>query len=416
MKVMDNTFTLPESNITRSKQLLKDAVYAKKKKVSLHDRIFAYWFERLVYPQIWEDPVVDLKALNLQPTDHLITISSGGCNALSYLTVSPKKITAVDLNHTHVALVNLKIEAVKRLEYKDFYKFFGEAKSINNPRIYRQVLSPYLDQATRNYWEGGIKGFERIRMFEKGFYKFGLLGKLIGMIHLSAKLYRVKLDEILKQPSVEAQGKWFDENVAKIFDSRLVKKIMGSPFALYNLGIPPSQHSSLCEDRPSNMAQVLKERARKLATVDSINNNYFAYQAYGRGYDHTNPTNKPLYLQEHYFDLIRKNIDHLSIEQNNVLDALKRMPANSVDAVVLLDAQDWMSPEEISTLWTEITRTANPAARIIFRTAGAQSPIEAAIGEDLNRRWKRNHTKSDQLIHEDRSAIYGGFHLYELVA
>ena len=413
---MDNLTALPKSNLSRSKKLLKDAVYAKKKKVSLHDRLFALWFERLVYPQIWEDPVVDLKALKLQPTDHLITIASGGCNALSYLTASPKKITAVDLNHAHVALVNLKMEGIRRLEYKEFYKFFGEAKSINNPRLYREVLAQHLNPATRDYWEGGMKGFERIRMFEKGFYKYGLLGKLIGFIHISAKLYRVKLDELLKQPTVEAQAQWFDENVAKIFDSRLVKKIMGSPLALYNLGIPPSQHASLCEDRPETMAQVLKERARKLATIDNINNNYFAWQAYGRSYDHHNPTNKPLYLQEQHFELVRNNINRLSIEQNNVLDALKRMPANSVDAVVLLDAQDWMTPEEICTLWTEITRTANPGARIIFRTAGTSSPIEGALTADLNRLWKRNHATSDQLIHEDRSAIYGAFHLYELAA
>ena len=413
---MENLTALPESNVSRSKKLLRDAVYAKKKKASLHDRLFALWFERLVYPQIWEDPVTDLKALELKSTDHLITIASGGCNALSYLTASPKKITAVDLNHTHVALVNLKMEGIRRLGYKDFYRFFGEAKSINNPRIYRDLLAPQLDKATRDYWEGGIKGFERIRMFEKGFYKYGLLGRLIGLIHISAKFYRVRLDDLLKQPSIEAQGKWFDENVAKIFDSRLVKKIMGSPLALYNLGIPPSQHASLCEDRPESMAQILKERARKLATIDNINNNYFACQAYGRSYDHSNPTNKPLYLQEQYFELIRNNIDRLSIEQNNVLDALKRMPANSVDAVVLLDAQDWMTADEICTLWTEITRTANPGARIIFRTAGTSSPIEASLSTDLNRLWKRNHSKSNQLIHEDRSAIYGGFHLYEFAA
>lgn len=413
---MTNPISQPEASISRSKELLKNAVYANKKVISIHDRLFAFWFERLVYPQIWEDPVVDLKALNLKPTDHLITIASGSCNALSYLTASPKKITAVDLNHTHVALGQLKIEAFKQLTYKEFYRFFGEANSVNNPRIYRELLAPNLNRATRDYWEGGIKGFERIRMFEKGFYKYGLLGKLIGIIHIGAKLYRVKLDELLKQPSIEAQGQWFDDNVAKIFDSRLVKKIMGSPLALYNLGIPPSQHASLCGERPESMAQVLKERARKLATVDDINNNYFAYQAYGRRYDHSNPSNKPLYLQEQYFELIRNNIDRLSIEQNNVLDALKSMPANSVDAVVLLDAQDWMTADEMITLWTEITRTANLGARVIFRTAGAASPIETSLGKDLNQRWKRNHTKSDQLIHEDRSAIYGAFHLYELEA
>ena len=413
---MTNPITHPEASISRSKELLKNAVYANKNEISIHDRLFAFWFERLVYPQIWEDPVVDLKALNLKPTDHLITIASGSCNALSYLTASPKKITAVDLNHTHVALGQLKIEAFKQLTYKEFYRFFGEANSVNNPRIYREILAPTLNRATREYWEGGIKGFERIRMFEKGFYKYGLLGKLIGIIHIGAKLYRVKLDELLKQPSIEAQAQWFDDNVAKIFDSKLVKKIMGSPLALYNLGIPPSQHASLCEDRPESMAQVLKERARKLATVDNINNNYFAYQAYGRRYDHSNPSNKPLYLQEQYFELIRNNIDRLSIEQNNVLDALKSMPANSVDAVVLLDAQDWMTADEMITLWTEITRTANLGARVIFRTAGAASPIKTSLSKDLNQRWKRNHTKSDQLIHEDRSAIYGAFHLYELEA
>jgi S-adenosylmethionine-diacylglycerol 3-amino-3-carboxypropyl transferase len=136
-------------------------------------------------------------------------------------------------------------------------------------------------------------------------------------------------------PALKRREAGSDENVAKIFDSRLVKKIMSSPLALYNSGIPPSQHASLCEERPESMAQVLKERARKLATIDNINNNYFACQAYGRTYDHSNPTNKPLYRQEQYFDLIRSNIDSLSIEQNNVLDALKRMPARSVDAVVL---------------------------------------------------------------------------------
>ena len=84
---MDNLTALPKSNLSRSKKLLKDAVYAKKKKVSLHDRLFALWFERLVYPQIWEDPVVDLKALKLQPTDHLITIASG---CLLYTSPSPR--------------------------------------------------------------------------------------------------------------------------------------------------------------------------------------------------------------------------------------------------------------------------------------------------------------------------------------
>ena len=73
------------------------------------------WFDRLVYTQIWEDPIVDMNALQIKSTDHMLTIASGGCNALSYLMANPAKISVVDLNHAHIALNHLKIAALKTL-------------------------------------------------------------------------------------------------------------------------------------------------------------------------------------------------------------------------------------------------------------------------------------------------------------
>lgn len=58
--------------------------------------LFAFAFRGLVYPQIWEDPVVDLAAIEIKSYYHIVTIASGGCNVLSYLSESPAKITAVD--------------------------------------------------------------------------------------------------------------------------------------------------------------------------------------------------------------------------------------------------------------------------------------------------------------------------------
>ena len=60
------------------------------------DKAFAFAFRGLVYAQIWEDPVVDMQALALDADSRIITIASGGCNALSYLTGNPASITAVD--------------------------------------------------------------------------------------------------------------------------------------------------------------------------------------------------------------------------------------------------------------------------------------------------------------------------------
>jgi S-adenosylmethionine-diacylglycerol 3-amino-3-carboxypropyl transferase len=416
---MEYTTALPATKATRqrSKALLSNAVYGHKTKATLKEKIFALWFRRLVYTQIWEDPVVDMKALQLSEDDHVVTIASGGCNALSYLLDNPAKVTAVDLNHAHVSLVKLKIAAVKTLiNHQDFFTFFGTARSSSNLRIYQNVISPHLDVASRQYWEGGPIGFKRIRMFAKGFYNYGLLGQIIGIIHWGAKLHGVNLSELLKQPTQADQVKWFDEHVARIFDSRLMSKILSSPFALYNLGIPPSQHHALCEQQPENMAQVLKDRARRLATVTPIRDNYFAWQAYGRKYDETQQSALPPYLMQANYTRLRQNIDRLSIEQSNIREAIAAMPEKSVDAVVLLDAQDWMSQEEITSLWSEITRKAKPGARIIFRTAGLSSPIEPCLVGELQGKWLRDDKVSDELGLQDRSGIYGAFHLYRLQA
>ena len=81
-------------------QLIADAVRNSRSdaEATIWDRLFAFWFRRLVYTQIWEDPEADLAALQLPLGSTIVTISSGGCNALSYLTARPAQVYAVDLN------------------------------------------------------------------------------------------------------------------------------------------------------------------------------------------------------------------------------------------------------------------------------------------------------------------------------
>jgi S-adenosylmethionine-diacylglycerol 3-amino-3-carboxypropyl transferase len=412
-----STLPAPHANADRSKELLSNAVYGHKSKATLKERLFAMWFRQLVYTQIWEDPVVDMKALNLDANDHVVTIASGGCNALSYLLANPAKVTAVDLNHAHVSLVRLKMAGLRAVSnYDEFFNFFGIANASSNVRLYKSVIAPQLDADSRHYWEGGPIGFRRIRMYAKCFYNYGLLGQLIGIIHWGAKLHGVNLKELIQQPTQKDQEIWFDQKVAKIFDSKLMAKICSSPFALYNLGIPPSQHHALCDQQPENMAQVLKERARKLATVAPIKDNYFAWQAFSRRYDPTEQSALPPYLMRSNYAQLKANIGKLSVEQSNIRDAIASMPLQSVDAVVLLDAQDWMSNEEITALWTEITRAAKPGARVIFRTAGTLSPVDACFTGPLQGKWARDDARSEALGPQDRSGIYGAFHLYRLQA
>src|SRR5260370_27770816 len=159
---------------------------------ALLDRLFAFWFTRFVYNQIWEDPEVDLAALAINPACRVVTIASGGCNVLSYLAADPAAIVAVDLNPAHTALTRLKIGALRHLpDYDAFFQFFGIAKDVANVALYDAHLHPRLDDATRRFWDQRtLLGQRRIGFFAKGLYHRALLGGVLRFLHRFAPLPR----------------------------------------------------------------------------------------------------------------------------------------------------------------------------------------------------------------------------------
>src|ERR1700760_4283590 len=123
-----------------SARLILDTVRSRRghDETTIWDRFYAFWPRRLVYTQIWEDPEADLAAMQLPLGSTIVTISSGGCNALSYLTAQPAQVYAVDLNEAHLALLKLKLAGIQAFSsYADFWQFFGEAASPANAEIYR---------------------------------------------------------------------------------------------------------------------------------------------------------------------------------------------------------------------------------------------------------------------------------------
>jgi len=73
-----------------------------------------------------------------------------------------------------------------------------------------------------------------------------------------------------------------------------------------------------------------------------------------------------------------------------------------------------MSRAQIGTLWAEMNRTARSGARVIFRTAGEDTPLPQMLAPATLAPWVYEEDRSLELHARDRSAIYGGFHLYRL--
>lgn len=377
------------------------------------ERLFTLMFQGFVYNQIWEDPVVDLAALDLKPEHRLITIASGGCNVLNYMAANPARIIAVDLNPNHIALTKLKLAALENLPSHDaFFRFFGHANDKANRAAYDKYLRPKLDAETRRYWEKDrpLRG-RRINMFGKNLYRYGLLGRFIGILHAVAKLHGKKLEPILAARTPEEQRRLFERDIAPLFDYKSIKLLSKSPVSLYALGIPPAQYDELVAS--GDPVSVLRERVERLACDFPIQENYFAWQAFGRGYDVEHREAVPAYLQRETYDVIRTRIDKVEVHHASLTDFLEAQAPGSLHRYVLLDAQDWMNKDQITALWREIDRTADMRdARVIFRTAGPDSPLPRKLPAEVLAPWTYLESESKAWHAKDRSSIYGGFHVY----
>ncbi len=395
-------------------RLLAKAVHEHKatSKRGFLERMFTFLFRGFVYPQIWEDPEVDLDALKLTKDSRIMTIASGGCNVMNYLSEQPNRIKAIDLNPAHVALLRLKVAAIKHLpDYESFFSFFGHANNKRNIENYYKYIAPNLDSFSRKHWEGwSLFDGKRINYFSKNIYKFGLLGRTIAAVHFLAKIYGHDPSEILQAKNMEEQKEIFDRTLAPLFDKKFIRFLCNMPPALYGLGIPPSQFDDLKGDK--EMADVLKERLERLACGFPIETNYFAWQAFGKGYDVKAKQAVPRYLSEAHYNKIKAAADNVEVHHTSITEFLQSQPVNSFDCYIFLDAQDWMNSKQLNELWTEVTRTAQDGARIIFRTAGEDSPLTMKVSKAILKHFDYDPSISPAAVEKDRSSIYGGFHVY----
>ncbi len=160
------------------------------------------------------------------------------------------------------------------------------------------------------------------------------------------------------------------------------------------------------------MADVLKARLERLACGFDMKTNYFAWQAFGRRYGLDGEGPLPRYLETHHFETLKQRLANVTITHASFTEKLAQSDAASLDAYVLLDAQDWMTDAQLTSLWREIVRTSRPGARVIFRTAGEETILPGRVPDEILARFTYDEAHCRALTLEDRSSIYGGFHCY----
>jgi S-adenosylmethionine-diacylglycerol 3-amino-3-carboxypropyl transferase len=217
---------------------------------------------------------------------------------------------------------------------------------------------------------------------------------------------------MLHARDIDEQRDIYAKEIQPVVRARTTRALASLRLLLFGLGIPPVQYDSLKGGR--SISLVLEERIERAACEFDLKENYFAWQFFHQGYAAEGEGPLPIYLQRDYFDVIKSRVDRLDVHHTSYIDHLRTLPDHYLDRYVLLDAQDWMDDQTLTELWSEVTRTARPESRVIFRTAGIDSVLPGRIPAHLLDRWSYHEETSMRLLAQDRSAVYGGFHLYTL--
>jgi S-adenosylmethionine-diacylglycerol 3-amino-3-carboxypropyl transferase len=389
----------------------------------LSTRIFKAVHRRnLIYNTCWEDPALDREALDFKPNDRVVVISSAGCNALDYLLAGAGEVNAVDVNPIQNALLELKVAAIRGLDFESFFDLFGRGQSPDAQAMYQDVLREQLSEVARTYWDKHI-GFFAGKGWRHSFYYRGTSGLLAKLVLVNARvLHRMHdaIDELLVAQTVEEQRILYESKVRDRLWTPWLRWFLSRTLTLTLVGVPWPQRDQIVRQYPGGVARFIQDAFECVVCQLPFRDNYF-WRVYLQGFYTKDCC--PEYLKPANFALLRERLDRLKIHTAPLVDFLcQGQPGLS--KFVLLDHMDWLScynPTGLMEEWNAILATARPGARAIFRSAGLKVDyldhlrvnyrgLEADLGTLL-----RYHPDKMAALHaRDRVHTYGSFYIADL--
>ena len=134
---------------------------------------------RLMFGQVREDAAVDLFLVKqIKSPSRLFVIASGGCTALSLLTVDSCDVDALDISQAQIALVELKAALFKQLGFAaakeactgDARDLFAKVSQLLSPQT-REIMEAQGDSLKRGLNNCGWVD-QRMHQLTNAFYLF----------------------------------------------------------------------------------------------------------------------------------------------------------------------------------------------------------------------------------------------------
>jgi S-adenosylmethionine-diacylglycerol 3-amino-3-carboxypropyl transferase len=349
----------------------------------------------VVYAQNWEDPRLELEALDVQHDDAVFAIAGGGCTALALLARAPRQLHVVDRNAAQIHLLHLKLAAVRTLAPCDAAPFLGGLPSASRREAFASIARN-LPAATARYWQNredqilrGVISQGRIERY------FAALRWCLRAVH-SART----TEELFAQPTIEAQRRFYFERWNTPAWRRAF--LLGHKRILDRV-LDASVYRHL---EARNLPAELHGRAEHCLAEMPIAGNYFlSWILRGRYPD--SPACHPPYLERDAHDALQRFGGRLETHTMDAAGFLRSRPDSSIDKFYLSNVPEWLTEDHIAPFFREVIRVARDGAVVCYRALMVDRALPPAIAAHL----AEDTARSARLARRDRAFVNTAFHV-----
>jgi S-adenosylmethionine-diacylglycerol 3-amino-3-carboxypropyl transferase len=356
---------------------------------------------KLVFTHNWEDPESDQSALKIKSGDTVFAITSGACNVLGFLLHDPKTIYSVDINPAQSRILELKIAAIRALDFEEFIAFSGLNTHSHRTDLYDKIR-PLLSSEAQAFWS------TRDKIIKDGFF---MNGKYERFIRIAGRFMTLlqgknKVRNLFAEKSKQEQELYYD----RVWNTKRLQylfKIIFNKRILARRGLVADYFHF--DDGSKSFAESFYNRSKKAFRDIPIKNNYFL-SLYLLG-NYSNENELPAYLKKENYELIKSRVNRIQFSTAEAQSWLDDMPDESIDCFALSNICELMSEKDTRRLFTSVSRTGSKNARVIFRNL----MIPRDVPDDLHNTIVKDEILSREIQFNDRSFVYGKVAAYNII-
>lgn len=314
-------------------------------------------FSRIRYAQVWEDADILIEALDVQPTDTVISLASAGDNALALLGAGAGRVVALDLNPAQLACLELRVAAYRELSHAELLILIGSrpATPADRAAIFARCR-PRLSSSVQKFWdtqtEAIRQGIGTAGKFENYFRLFR--SRIMPLVHR-----RKTVEALLRGGSPEERVQFYEQHW-NTWRWRLLFKVFFSRFVMGRLGRDPAFFKYV---EGSVADRIFTRTHHALVMLNPAENPYLHWILTG-----THGDALPWALRAENFEKIRSRLDRLEWHEMPLEAFLQRDQgrAKRVMKFNLSDIFEYMSEENTAALLKQLADAGAPESRLAY--------------------------------------------------